>query len=62
MRKHIYLVAILAVAVLGIATLAKSGVLPARTAPLSFNDRWGAVDEALQTGKFIVGNDARHAR
>src|SRR5262245_37076128 len=40
MRKQICVAVVLAVAVFGIATLAKSGVLPVRTAPLSFNDRW----------------------
>jgi hypothetical protein len=61
MRKQICVAIVLAIAVFGVATLAKSGVLPLRTASLSFNDRWAAVDEALQTGKFILGN-ARDAR
>jgi len=61
MRKQVGLAAALAIAVLGIVSWAKSGVLSAPTGPVSFVDRWAPVDEALHSGKFVVKDSAADA-
>jgi len=52
MRKRMGLVVALAIAILGTAFLAKTHVMSAPAAPVSFSDRWAPVDEALQSGTF----------
>ena len=61
MHKQVGLAAALVVAVLGIFTWAKSGVLSAPMAPVLFVDRWAPVDEALHSGKFVIKDSAADA-
>ena len=56
MRNKLVLAVVIAIVALGMVPWAKSGVLSAPTAAVSFGDRWMPVDEALHTGKFAVKN------
>jgi hypothetical protein len=60
MRNRIVLAAALAVAGLGIVSWAKSDVPTGANDTVSFAERWAPVNEALQSGSFVVsGADSR---
>jgi len=48
----------IAIAVLGTMFLAKTRGMSAPAAPVSFSERWAPVDEALQSGAFVVKDTA----
>ena len=54
MRAKIFLAAVLAVAVVGLVSLAKSEVPWKPETAVSFQDRWAPVDEAVRSGSFAV--------
>jgi hypothetical protein len=58
MGKPLGFIIALAIVILGTTFLAMTRVASAPAAPVSFSERWAPVDEALQSGAFIVKESA----
>jgi hypothetical protein len=61
MGKPLGFIIALAIVILGTTFLAKTRVMSAPAAPASFFERWAPVDEALQSGTFVVKDSAAAA-
>jgi hypothetical protein len=58
MSNRLGLIIAIAIAVLRTMFLAKTRGMSAPAAPVSFSERWAPVDEALQSGAFVVKDTA----